>query len=292
MDTLNNTAKEVVIIRNGLEFYHTPELLLLCDYWCDKVDSLEIYSDEFYEAIDNLYSSEFEGDPDFFVVDGVSRFNERGIPCTSIECGNTVYVCISELFNVDTLCCIDEDITDSEARTINKKAIDIVTAFYGDDFENSFVSGGNTWGDWNEVKNGVAYRGGKGYVYSLHEHKDQPTDTETTEIVESLFEALLFVESDTADFEDITVHNIPQTIKDKATKAVKEWVQKHYTETRQYFDTNNLSLLGHELYMSLSSQGSGFSDAEIDGNKIEYGKELQTASKVLTNILSAEALFY
>ena len=111
-------------------------------------------------------------------------------------------------------------------------------------------------------------------------------DTQIDEIVNGVFEALFFVEYDNEMFESLTIDNIPQHTKDKVKNEVKEWVIKHSKEIQQYFDANELNLLGNCIFCSSQGHGVGFFYAPINDCNIEIANILQKKALELNDALN------
>ena len=114
---------------------------------------------EEYKYLNELFDSEeehfeefslFEGDPDFIKVNGEQGRGE--IPFISVVVDGTEIYILPYYY----LECYD----------CEQEAMEILEWFILGAKDQKEIE--NSWGDWNNVKEGIAYRGGSGYYYSLY----------------------------------------------------------------------------------------------------------------------------
>lgn len=103
----------------------------------DWVKSFDIDpDDEMFEPL-----SMMEGDPD------ILRCNDRKLYFIDVELGGKKFILTSD--------------------EVNEQEKKMLTEFHQDDFKERYSVGECNWPTFNEAKNAVAYRGGKGYVYTI-----------------------------------------------------------------------------------------------------------------------------
>lgn len=118
----------VTEIREGIAYY--PELH-------DWVKSFDIDPDDaMFEPL-----SLMEGDPD------ILRCNERKIYFMDIDLGNTKFILTSD------------EVNNEEKR--------MLAEFHQDDYKERYTVGECNWETFDNAPNAVAYRGGKGYLYTI-----------------------------------------------------------------------------------------------------------------------------
>ena len=61
---------------------------------------------------------------------------------------------------------------DSEYEASEGEIKDILRRFYTDNFQDYFTNPDSSWTVFRSLVNGIAYRGGQGYHYTIWEHKD------------------------------------------------------------------------------------------------------------------------
>lgn len=83
-------------------------------------------------------------DPDYL------RINGQKIPFTEHKTANCQFICL---------------------RSKSIKKAQIITSFFAYDDLQRWVQVDNTWKKFDSLKIGIAYRGGKGYAYSIWEYK-------------------------------------------------------------------------------------------------------------------------
>lgn len=118
----------VTEISEGIAYY--PEL----DNW---VRSFDLDPDD--ELFEPLYL--MEGDPDIIRCDG------RKMYFMCIERDGTQFIITSE--------------------EVGEKERQMLIEFHQDDFQNTYSIGECSWEAFNKAENAVAFRGGKGYVYTI-----------------------------------------------------------------------------------------------------------------------------
>jgi hypothetical protein len=55
---------------------------------------------------------------------------------------------------------------------INLKAIELLNDFYADEFKSHFAKQRSNWDVFNSLDNGIAYRGGIGYAYTIWKYNN------------------------------------------------------------------------------------------------------------------------
>ena len=103
----------------------------------DWVKSFDIDpNDEMFEPL-----SIMEGDPD------ILRCNDRKLYFLDVELSGTKFILTSD--------------------EVNEQEKKMLTEFHQDDFKESYSVGECNWETFNDATNAVAYRGGKGYLYTI-----------------------------------------------------------------------------------------------------------------------------
>lgn len=128
----------------------TDELVMgigLTDKEFEYLDELFDISEDI-EVFDTL--SLFDGDPDFIKVFGGRGRGE--IPFIDVTVNDTTIYILSSI-DLNYHDCFEE-------------AFEVLEWYIGGAKNSKEID--NNWNDWNTVKEGVAYRGGKGYYYSLY----------------------------------------------------------------------------------------------------------------------------
>ena len=109
------------------------------------------YLDELFDIDDEFEElSLFEGDPDYIKVFGEDGLGEIPFITASVN-GTTIYIISS--YYMEHYECYD-------------KAFEILEWYIGGAKNSKEID--NNWNAWNTVKEGIAYRGGSGYFYSLY----------------------------------------------------------------------------------------------------------------------------
>jgi len=62
--------------------------------------------------------------------------------------------------------------SDSEYQATESEIKGMLQRFYADNFRDYFTNLDSSWKVFRSLVNGIAYRGGQGYQYSIWEHKD------------------------------------------------------------------------------------------------------------------------
>lgn len=108
------------------------------EFYPELWDFMELKDDEYYEED---YLTLFEGDPDMLKIDDYITY------FMDLTVNDTKYI-----------------ITNSD----EPDDFEILKKFFSDDFKESFeTTEPNNWESWEQLNNGIAYRGGKGYVYTI-----------------------------------------------------------------------------------------------------------------------------
>lgn len=128
----------------------TDELVMGTNLTKEELNYLDELFDisEDIEVFDTL--SLFDGDPDFIKVFGGRGRGEITFIDVKID-DTTVYI-------LPSLCI--------EYHDCFEEAVEVLEWYIGGAKNSKDID--NNWNDWNTVKEGVAYRGGRGYYYSLY----------------------------------------------------------------------------------------------------------------------------
>lgn len=103
----------------------------------DWVKSFDIDpDDEMFEPLSLMV-----GDPD------ILRCNDRKLYFIDVELGGTKFILTSD--------------------EVNEQEKKMLTEFHQDDFKERYSVGECNWETFNDATNAVAYRGGKGYLYTI-----------------------------------------------------------------------------------------------------------------------------
>lgn len=98
----------------------------------------------------------FNCDPDYVRVNGVK------IPFVEVDVKSVKCVIVPDY-------AIDKGYSEETDAIDSNKLKTILTAFFADNFKDSFSRdiNNNTWPYFNQIDNGIAFRGGSGYAYTI-----------------------------------------------------------------------------------------------------------------------------
>lgn len=127
----------------------TDELVMGTNLTKEELNYLDELFDisEDIEVFDTL--SLFDGDPDFIKVFGEVGRGE--IPFIEVTVNDTTIYILSSYY-MEYYGCFD-------------KAVEVLEWYIGGAKNSKEID--NDWDDWDTVKEGIAYRGGQGYLYGL-----------------------------------------------------------------------------------------------------------------------------